>query len=62
MILQMYLIINFYLRLPTLVVDDIYISKLTAKKDEALRKCVVCMENFELKDVLKTLPCCKLIK
>lgn len=27
-----------------------------------MKKCVICMEMFEIKEVLKTLPCCINIK
>jgi hypothetical protein len=45
-------------RLPTFIVEDDYLNKLNINNDEATKKCVVCMENFELKEILKTLPCC----
>jgi len=54
-------ILNTLFSLPTLVVDKDYKDKLISNKDEATKKCVVCMDNFELNEVLKTLPCCKKI-
>jgi len=45
--------------LPTLTVDETYLTNLELKTDEeVIKKCVICMEKFEVKEILKTLPCC----
>jgi len=44
--------------LPTLKVDDTYLKYLDSKtNEEGMKKCVICMELFDLQEVLKTLPC-----
>lgn len=46
--------------LPIFTVDAAYLKSLELKTEQegALKKCVICMEVFEMKEVLKTLPCC----
>ena len=43
--------------LPTFIVDDSYLDKIQRNKEECMKKCVICMEEFVIKDELKTLPC-----
>jgi hypothetical protein len=46
-----------------LTVTENYLKNLETKsEEEAMKKCVICMEKFEIKEVLKTLPCCKNLK
>lgn len=45
--------------LPTFTVTEDYLKYLEEKSDEeVIKKCVICMEHFEIKELLKTLPCC----
>jgi len=49
--------------LPELIIDKDYIDYIASKKktiEENISKCMICFEDFELDDVLKTLPCSKL--
>lgn len=47
--------------LPTFTVDQNYLQNLDNKtEDQTTKKCVICMEQFGIKEVLKTLPCCKI--
>ncbi len=40
-------------------VDSSYLKNLEEKsEEEVIKKCVICMENFEVDEILKTLPCC----
>ena len=43
--------------LPTFVVDESYLEKIQRNKEECMKKCVICMEEFVIQDELKTLPC-----
>ena len=56
----MNLFINFILfSLPTMTVSENYLKNLELKsEEEAIKKCVICMDVFEIKEILKTLPCC----
>lgn len=43
--------------LPVIKVDSQYLSALNDKKNEQ-KQCIICIEEFELNTIIKTLPCC----
>ena len=43
--------------LPTFKIDEKYMKKIELNTEECMKKCVVCMEDFEIGEELKTLPC-----
>lgn len=45
--------------LPIFKIDADYLLKIEKNKEETMKKCVVCMDEFTLGEELKTLPCCK---
>lgn len=48
--------------LPTQKIDKAFIQNLTKKTDQdIIKSCVICMCNFEENEIIKTLPCCKLL-
>jgi hypothetical protein len=53
----------FIYSLPELIVDKSYLNYIESKKLdlENITKCMICYSDFELNEVLKTLPCSKLI-
>lgn len=45
--------------LPVFTVDEKYVDTINKAEEDYVKKCVICMEKFELGNKIKTLPCCK---
>lgn len=45
--------------LPVFTVDEKYVDIINKAEEDYVKKCVICMEKFELGNKIKTLPCCK---
>ena len=47
--------------LPVFTVDEKYVDTINKAEEDYVKKCVICMEKFEIGNKIKTLPCCKKI-